>query len=87
MFTGPRFLGWVMCVVGAAFAFGLAVVIPAAAKLAQLSSASPRTAELLKAEQILKGSLVSLVAFAFLVTLAGLSMLAYAFIARKRTAH
>lgn len=87
MFMGPRFLGWVMCVVGGAFAFGLAVVMPAAGKLALLSSASPRTVEALKAQQILKGSLVSLVAFAFLVTLTGLSLLAYAFITRKRTAH
>lgn len=87
MFMGPRLLGWVLCVVGGAFAFGIAVVLPAAAKVAELSSASPRSAELLKAEQILKGSLVSLAAFSLLVTLAGMSTLAYAFITRKRTAH
>ncbi|HEY2585084.1 MAG TPA: permease prefix domain 1-containing protein [Tepidisphaeraceae bacterium] len=86
MSIGPRFAGWVLCLVGAAFAFGLAVVMPATAKLAGLISASSRAGEALDAERVLKASLISLVAFAFFVTLAGLSILAYAFITRKRAA-
>lgn len=86
MSMGPRFLGWVLAGVGAVFAFGLAVVMPATARLAEVTSASPQAAHVLEAEQILKASLISLVAFSFLVTLAGLSILTYAFFTRKRTA-
>lgn len=86
MSIGPRFAGGVLCLVGAVFAFGLAVVMPATAKLAELISAGSHTAEALDAERVLKASLISLVAFAFVVTLFGLSILAYAFITRKRIA-
>lgn len=86
MSIGPRFAGWVLALVGAGFAFGLAVVMPATAKLVGLIPASTRAGEAIDAERLLKASLISLVAFAFFVTLAGLSILAYAFITRKRTA-
>jgi hypothetical protein len=86
MSIGPRFAGWVLSLVGAAFAFGLALIMPATAKLVGLIPVSMRAGEAIDAERVLKASLISLVAFAFFVTLSGVSILAYAFITRKRIA-
>ena len=84
MSIGPRVAGWVMCLIGAGFMFGLAVVLPATAKLAQALPPASQSGRVLDAAWALKLSLMSLLAFSSLVTVAGLGILVYAFITRNR---
>jgi hypothetical protein len=86
MSIGPRVAGWVMCLVGGAFMFGLAIVLPATAQLAQAVSPDSRSGRALDAAMTLKLSLTSLLAFSSLVTVVGLGILAYAFITRNKAA-
>jgi hypothetical protein len=86
MSIGPRVAGWVMCLVGAAFMFGLAVVLPATAKLAQALPPASQSGRVLDAAMTLKLSLMSLLAFSSLVTVAGLGILAYVFVTRNKAA-
>jgi hypothetical protein len=75
-----------MCLVGGAFMFGLAIVLPATAQLAQAVSPDSRSGRALDAAMTLKLSLTSLLAFSSLVTVVGLGILAYAFITRNKAA-
>lgn len=86
MSIGPRLAGWVMCVIGGAFMFGLSVVLPATAKLAQALPPASQSGRVLDAAWVLKLSLMSLLGFSSLVTIAGLGILAYAFVTRSKAA-
>ena len=86
MSVGPRVAGSVMSFIGAAFLFGLAVVLPAIAKLAQAVPTVSQSGQLAGAAKALKLSLTSLLAFSVLVTLIGLATLGYAFMTRKKPA-
>jgi hypothetical protein len=86
MSIGPRVAGWVMSLIGAAFLFGLAVVLPAVAKLGQAVPTASQSAQLVGAPKALKLSLTSLLAFSVLVMLVGLATLGYAFVTRKKPA-
>ena len=86
MSIGPRVAGWVMCLIGAGFMFGLSVVLPATAKLAQALPPASQSGRVLDAAWALKLSLMSLLGFSSLVTVAGLGILAYAFVTRNKAA-
>jgi hypothetical protein len=74
----PWIMGMFASLVGLGFMFGLALVLPATAKLVQAVDLSQNREHLLDAAIILKGSLISLLALAIVVSLVGISMLGYA---------
>jgi hypothetical protein len=78
-------LGLALFVVGFAFMFGLAVVMPATAKLAHQANPNLTTDQAIQANDVLRISLHSMVIFATLVTLTGLALLAHNFFTTRKT--
>jgi hypothetical protein len=80
-------LGLALFFVGFAFMFGLAIVMPATAKLAQQANPTLTMAQAIQANDVLRISLHSMVLFAALVTLIGLALLTHAFLTRTKPTH
>lgn len=79
-------LGLALFFVGFAFMFGLAIVMPATAKLAHQANPNLTTDQAIQANDVLRISLHSMVLFAMLVTLTGFALLAHAFLTRPKPA-
>jgi hypothetical protein len=77
-------LGFALFFVGFAFMFGLAVVMPATAKLAHQANPTLTMDQAIEANDVLRISLHSLVLFAIAVTLTGLALLLHAFLTRNK---
>lgn len=77
-------LGFALFIVGFAFMFGLAIVMPATAKLAKQANPTLTLDQAIQANDVLRISLHSMVLFAMLVTLTGLALLTHAFLTRNR---
>jgi hypothetical protein len=77
-------LGLALFVVGFLFMFGLAIVMPATAKLAHQANPNLTMDQAIQANDVLRISLHSMVIFAMLVTLTGLALLAHAFFTRTK---
>jgi hypothetical protein len=79
-------LGFALFFVGFAFMFGLAIVMPATAKLAMQANPNLTMDQAIQANDVLRLSLHSMVLFAAAVTLTGLALLIHAFITRPKPA-
>jgi len=79
-------LGFALFFVGFAFMFGLAIVMPATAKLAMQANPNLTMDQAIQANDVLRISLHSMVLFAAAVTLTGLALLIHAFITRPKPA-
>ena len=79
-------LGFALFFIGFAFMFGLAVVMPATAKLAQQANPNLTMDQAIQANDVLRISLHSMVLFAAAVTLTGLALLTHAFLTRTKPA-
>ena len=84
MLRNSRLVGWIMAGIGGVFMFGLAIVLPATAKLVQeVNAGGPGLA--LKSAPLLKESLISLTVFSFAVTLVGIGLVLHAALKGNRT--